>query len=501
MSAKSVVTLTATDQSSVQYVNESPKQGGVKDVYFSPDRSYVVAFYRKEVDAVGHERLERLVDSYRKNIFQREGGEYFKDLYRWPERLVRDGKRTGIVVPIYDSKFFFPSGTHLEGAEKEGYWFTSAKNFNRNIPQGERGDLLGYLKVCIKISRAVKRLHAAGLAHSDLSYKNCLVDPCSGSACIIDIDGLVVPGLFPPDVIGTPDFIAPEVVRTLHLPMSDPARRLPCVDTDLHALAVLVYHYLLHRHPLRGSKVWDHEDQARQESLEMGEKALFIEHPADPTNRRKIGPGDEPFLPWIDTQRLPYTILGPHLGELFLSAFVKRLHEPRLRPTADDWEEALLKTVDLLERCSNPDCPKGWYVFDNTSRPCCPYCNTPYNLPELPFLDLYFSRDGENFRPDSNRITVYDGLYLYPWHVNSMVFRNEKLTQEQRRPMGYFSFYKGRWFFVNQALTSLYEITPDEPKGIHIPPGQGVQLRTGQRLRLSREPGGRLALVTLVRKT
>jgi serine/threonine protein kinase len=39
-------------------------------------------------------------------------------------------------------------------------------------------------------------LHSAGLAHSDLSYANVLIDPATGSANIIDIDGLVVPGKF-----------------------------------------------------------------------------------------------------------------------------------------------------------------------------------------------------------------------------------------------------------------------------------------------------------------
>lgn len=47
--------------------------------------------------------------------------------------------------------------------------------------------------------------------HSDLSYKNILIDPVMGRACVIDVDGLVVPGKYPPDVVGTPDFIAPEV--------------------------------------------------------------------------------------------------------------------------------------------------------------------------------------------------------------------------------------------------------------------------------------------------
>ncbi|MDQ9815927.1 lipopolysaccharide kinase InaA family protein, partial [Acinetobacter pittii] len=76
--------------------------------------------------------------------------------------------------------------------------------------------------MCLKIARAVRRMHAAGLAHSDLSYKNVLVDPSTGSACVIDCDGLVVPGKYPPDVVGTPDFIAPEVLETKSLKLDDP---------------------------------------------------------------------------------------------------------------------------------------------------------------------------------------------------------------------------------------------------------------------------------------
>jgi serine/threonine protein kinase len=492
--SKIVTLVSPTDNSTVQFVEEDPMQGGVKDVYFAPDRSYVVAFYRKKLDVEGRERLEKLVDAYRRNLFENEGGDYYRDLFRWPEKLVEYDGRTGIVVPLYDSKFFFPEGTTLEGAEKEGYWFTSAKNFNRSVPDTEKGDLLLYIQVCVSLSRAVKRLHAAGLAHSDLSYKNCLVDPSSGSSCIIDIDGLVVPGLFPPDVVGTPDFIAPEVVETLKLDRHDPAKRLPCISTDQHALAVLIYLYLLHRHPLRGSKVWDHEDQERQESLEMGEKALFIEHPTDRTNRRIVGQDDGAFLPWIDTDKLPFTILGPYLKELFLSAFVENLHQPSLRPTADDWEEALIKTRDILEPCLNKSCPKGWYVYDGTGKPVCPYCGTPYSLPSVPVLDFYSTRDGVKYLPDRHRLTVYNNQYLYPWHAIRSIRLSERLAQDRMRPVGYFGFHKGSWMFVNQKLTSMRDYTTKSP----VPVGSGVKLENGQRLLFSTDTNGRMAVVTMI---
>ena len=65
----------------------------------------------------------------------------------------------------------------IKGNEKEGKWFASASNQNRFLDPRERGNWLSYFRISILISRAVKRMHAAGLAHSDLSYKNVLVDP------------------------------------------------------------------------------------------------------------------------------------------------------------------------------------------------------------------------------------------------------------------------------------------------------------------------------------
>ena len=68
---------------------------------------------------------------------------------------------------------------------------------------------------------------------------------------------------------------------TTHLPKDDKNRKLPSRTTDLHALAVLIYMYLLYRHPLRGDKVHDQDDSQRDEELMMGAKALFVEHPTD----------------------------------------------------------------------------------------------------------------------------------------------------------------------------------------------------------------------------
>jgi hypothetical protein len=41
------ITLVGISGSTIEFVdNGDPMQGGMKDVYFSPDKSYVVAFFR-----------------------------------------------------------------------------------------------------------------------------------------------------------------------------------------------------------------------------------------------------------------------------------------------------------------------------------------------------------------------------------------------------------------------------------------------------------------------
>jgi hypothetical protein len=478
-----------------------PLRGGVKDVYFSPDKQYVVAIFRAPLDENQKERLHRITDLYLKRIQNSDASDYFlNQVFRWPTDIIERNGLTGIIVPVYHPNFFFKTGYAssdlIQGKEKNGKWFAGAKFRNAKFPlsldRSELGDWLSYLQICVNLCRGVKKLHAMGLAHSDLSYNNVLVDPVTKTACIIDIDGLVVPGLFPAEVIGTAEFIAPEVMASRHLPKTDPLRKLPRRETDLHSLAVLIYMYLLHRHPLIGGKVHD-LDPETDNTLAMGEKALFIEHPADNSNRPKPAQISKWEQPWADIERLPYTILGPYLKPLFDEAFITGLHDPAKRPTAEEWEQALLKTSDLLQPCVNPGCEQKWYVFNNTSAPRCPFCGTAYHG-SLPVLDLYYQSKPGTWSPENHRLMVYSDQYLFQWHVNRNLIRNEKLSTEQKQPVGYFSFYQDKWVLVNQTMMGLKDLSNNTP----VPVGSMVELVHGHQLLLSAEEGGRLVLITLV---
>ena len=481
-----IVQVKTTDGTVIDYIDEPIALNSVATTYFTKDKSDVVVLYKEKQDATALDRLENIVGKYNP-CNDPVHGEYWRNLFCWPTKVISEGNM-GIVLPAYPKHFFFEAGP-MKGKEKEGKWFASAK-LRKIIDPSEKGDWLNYFKICIKISRAVAKMHSSGLAHSDLSYKNVLIDPKNGRAAIIDIDGLVVPGRYPPDVIGTPDFIAPEVYQTLHLDLKDPKRCLPDRKTDLYALSVLIYMYLLYRHPLRGRKVHD-LDPGKDEELLLGKKALFIEHPTDKSNHPQK---NEPtFLPWTDVEKIPYLITGPYIKKLIEGAFITGLHNPGKRPLAFDWEYGLIKTIDLMYPCGNPQCEQKWFVFDEPSISKCPFCDWEVKS-SIPVIKFYSPIAFKQFVPDNHKLTVYNDLYLYPWHIDTKLFPDEKLSAENKKPVGYFSFHKNKWILVNQDINDMIDLTNNK----NISVNTAVELKDGKQIYISRGNSEKIFIVRMI---
>jgi len=474
-----------SDGTTIDYIEtDTPPSGTMKKTYFTPDRSQVVQFFLDQ--SVGKDkdreaRLRAILGKYNATLAHTEGGsigtteqsaDYFRKLFCWPTGIVVEPE-IGIVAPTYPDNFFFASG-QWKGQEKKGRWFQSAK-LRPHLPKEERGDWMKYLSICIYMARAIRRLHQAGLAHSDLSSNNVLIDPVSGQSIIIDIDSLVVPGIYPPDVLGTAGFIAPELLMTQHLQLEDPKRNHPNVRSDLHALAVLIYENLLQRHPLRGPKVNSANSPEEDERLSMGEKALFVEHPTDTSNRPK-------------DIRVPYTALGPFLSNLITQTFIDGLRNPDQRPVAIQWEQALTKTWDLVHPCLNPKCEQKWFVLYDEQQKACPFCGTKVkqSVPTLRFRRQVRQGTWVN----DGQLTVYDGLYFFKWHAYSNTIQGEAAD---RKPLGYCSFYEGKWIMFNQNLP--YIITNN---GNRVPPGQALELKDGDEITFPLEHNGRKAIVQFV---
>ena len=460
------------DGSTIEFRDKQIGAGGEKVVFFTNDQRHVVCFFLNGLKdrPERRRRLDKILNSY--NPTTGPQGDYWKAHFCWPVGLI-DGADSlpphflrnnniadpplAVVAPAYRQNFFFKDRTGAT-REKNGKWFTSEKP-RKLLPPEEKGNFLSYLQVCTKMARAVRRMHYAGLAHSDLSNKNVLIDPRNGDACIIDIDSLVVPNFAPPTVYGTPGYIAPEVVA---------GKGMPCIETDCHALAVLIYENLLLRHPLLGPKINSQASPEEDEKLSMGAKALFIEHPTDNSNALRPPPP------------IPMHRLGPYLSELFLKVFKESLHIPNSRPGADSWERALYRTFDLL----HPS-PGGsdWFVLSPGMPMQCPFTLKKLTAP-VPYALFYSENKPGNFVHEKQSLTVYHNLALMPWHTRAKRSPGENADRTRQ---GYFTFYQGRWYLMNESDSPMQVI-----KGPKLTKGQHVEITKGLQVRASPEPNGRL---------
>ncbi len=470
-------------------VKDNPPRGGMKYTYFSPDKSYVVQFFNEpsKIDINTRSRIEAIIGRYNPTLPETKGGaigndekmaEYFANRFCWPTNIVVSPE-FGLVSPAYPQNFFFGEGAskllQLKGKDKKSNWFTSSNR--RFLDKSELGDFRSMLQMSLLLARSIRRLHQAGLAHSDLSNNNVLIDPKTGNCVVIDIDSLVVPGLYPPEVAGTRGYIAPEVLSTMELDYSDPRRKTPSSYTDLHALAVLIYEYLFCRHPLMGPKIFSTASAEEDDFLGLGPQALFIEHPSDTSNRPVILRGE-------------IKDLGPILEKLFLRAFVEGLHNPDLRPTAMEWERGLVQTWDLLHRCSNPDCEKKWFVMSDMNNPVCPFCKTKVTDKELVRFTLKQEVRGHNgqWRLYSE-LDVVNNTPLFKWHIQSSIFPDEKADKTLQ---AYVCNHHNSWYLVNQSATGMIS-----PLGNPVPAGQAIHLENGTVFKASRDNRGILVEVTI----
>lgn len=475
---------TLVDGRQVEFVVDTDKEmeGGMKKVYFTPDKSAVLCFFKDQSDAARRARLDAVIGKFNPTASQSTGN-YWKRYFCWPTAIIQS-PGLGIMCPTYPRNFFFQDGP-WKGKEKEGTWFCGktggGKAFRDLMPASERGAWINYFRLCITMARSIRKLHMSGLAHSDLSPRNILIDPSNGTSIVIDIDSLVVPGIFPPDVLGTPGYIAPEVLSTCHLPLKDPNRKHPCTGTDQYALAVLIYQYLMFRHPLKGPKVNSTKSAEEDDILSLGAKALFVEHPTDRSNR----PPDHQL-------GVTYDALGPLLVNLFNQAFVDGLHAPSRRPSARDWEDALIKTWDLLHPCTNPACTHKWFVVSRKGAQRCPFCKTAIsgNIFKLKFRKE--ARPG-TWLPDGEQV-VYNGLPIMKWHVYDNIQPNESISDADRSELlADCAFYGGQWILINRKLQHMLS-----PSGTPVAPNSAVALKAGAQFRLSNEPHGRIAEVEIV---
>jgi DNA-binding helix-hairpin-helix protein with protein kinase domain len=303
------------------------------------------------------------------------------------------------------------------------------------------------------------QLHAKGLAYCDISFGNVFFDPATGDIAICDNDNVGVDGQSPSSILGTPRFMAPEVVR---------GEALPSSATDRFSLAVLLFFMFMVHHPLEGKREQAVHclDLPAMKKL-YGTEPIFIFDPKNDTNR--------PVEPEQKNARIFWNVYPQFLQDLFIQAFTDGIRDPQNGRVAETiWRKAMVRLRDAIVYC--PSC--GEQNFADLDGPVaakprlCWLCKKPERLPM-------------HLRLDKQIVMLNNDTKVFPHHVD------DQRSYDFKQPVAEVSRHPkdpNRWGLKNLTKTP-WTATPPDAASMVIDPGKNVPLRPGMRIQFGKVEG------------
>lgn len=253
-------------------------------------------------------------------------------------------------------------------------------------------DFKPLFKACFNLANSFAQLHLRGLCYKDVSINNFFFHPETGCCSIIDIDNICYDSEYDysANVLGTPRFMAPEIVE---------GTGKPSIYSDYHSLAVLLFYLLLRGNPLEGLletkiKIFD---AAAQKHL-YGSNAVYIYDLNIDTNR----PDPEVHYATIAMAN----ILPDSLMRTFDCAFSEGLHDPNKRVPDSKWSLEFGKLIDLITHC--PSCGQENFACDEESQEVvCWDCKHNYSPIRIKVQDnQYFASPGATVDVSNEKLAV-----------------------------------------------------------------------------------------------
>lgn len=290
---------------------------------------------------------------------------YFRSFATQPQR---DQLMALVTVGAPSPNFLWPLALVQKGKGTLGYLMPLRGRTYEGIPALLKGRIdPTFHALCAagcQIAHAFLQLHSKGFCYRDISLGNAFIEPESGDIQICDNDN-VGGKASRATVVGTPRFIAPEILLKC-APLS--------TETDLFSLSVLLFYFFMLHHPFEGkldSQVHCLDSPAMDR--------LYVENPVfifDPENR-----SNEPD-PKYHRRVISYWKLYPEaLRRLFLRAFTVGIHNPDARVRESEWRSELAAIQAWIVPCScgaenffDPEAPAGTYCWN-------PACGVKVKIP------------------------------------------------------------------------------------------------------------------------
>jgi eukaryotic-like serine/threonine-protein kinase len=304
-----------------------------------------------------------------------------------------------------------------------------------------------------ELAHAFLQLHSQGFCYRDISFGNIFLDPHSGEIAICDNDNVAVDGDSAGDILGTPRFMAPEVVR---------GEALPSTQTDLFSLAVLLFYLFMVHHPLDGRReLAIHSFDLPAMTQLYGVEPLFIFDPEDRSNEPVAGRHDNAILSW--------PIYPRFLRQLFTQAFTVGLRNECARVREGEWRAAMIQLRDSILYCRL--C--GAENFYDGEPGVCWACNAPIRLPF-------------RLRIGRSMIMLNHDTRLFPHHID------EKRSNDFSKPVAEITKhpdYAGVWGLKNISAEKWFSSAQGDPTPVEVPPGRTLRLEAGLRIHFGKLEG------------
>lgn len=294
---------------------EKLAQGGQGEVYHvrRGKEDYALKLYFERTATPAQRAIiEQLVAS---GVPARE----YKHRFAWPFELVElpDGSRFGYLMPLIDTTHFI-SLSDIKGGK---------------VPHPGYGVAT---EACRQLAECFREIHIEGVCYQDISENNFLFSPENGDVMICDNDNIAIDKQGDGNVLGTPQFMAPEIIL---------GKARPSTVTDQHSLAILLFMLLCGGHPFHGKREYDIKIYDLHAIRYLyGEAPVFIFDPKDRSNR-------PPDIAGYRHVARHWKVLPTQIKDLFVKAFTTGPKDPSLRVTDMELIYALTQMLGQRHVC------------------------------------------------------------------------------------------------------------------------------------------------------